>query len=660
MESVNYTSNYLKYINGAIISVCFLVCVIMQNNSHEIFNIGINPTNTELACEINQDYTVVQRITRPFEDIYVIYINLPTFSDRERDGVVSVKVMNNGKVVGEKQLDANELSDFEYFEVALSDAKGQIGDVFEVVITATSTTGKSVGMWKNENQYSNILSATLDINGQTYTNAITNMKLEYKTCKLHSCWLYFGLLILGMILLNDNVLKKVKSIITFEHVYVVSLFIVGLIILYFRSAKFENAFIYAEDGTYISRLLNNGFLSSTFSTRSGGANDFWNVGSYVLLECSLILNRMFYGYDITQLAFIIGWVANIFWVTVALVAYAVFAKKSKGLSLAMYFCILLIPMGNSGIEVFGRVLNEVFIFPVLASLILYQMWEQKYTLSKNNMLKQLVVLICGMSFPISFGALGIWMFFGGIIAIKNKKCKEFIFANWINIVSSLIFLMILPSMLGSQGSAQGMETNYDSIIEFVIARHFIYPLVYLWYKELNDIVVVLVFVVTMLFILAANIKDWRKNNCLTKYNIFTIISIACILASSIMRLPMSSIFRQYEHTYPDRYYYGCNILFMMLFIHAIYVLFYQNRIAMKVVVYILICNLIVNPELNYVLAESEWAMGNSNKYSWEKSIEMADIVVLNGECVEINIPPSDLEGTWYVELPLQYYLHSSQ
>lgn len=659
MELVNYMSNYIKYIKGAIIIVGFLVCVIMQNNSREIFNIGAKSTNTELACEINKGDTVEQRITRPFEDIYRIYINLPTFSDRERDGVVSVKVINNGKVVGEKQIDANELSDYEYFEVALSDTRGQIGDVFEVVITATSTTGKSVGVWRNENQYSNILSAALIINGQTYTNAITNIKIEYKTCKLHGCWLYFGLLILGILLLNDNALTKINNI-SFEHVCIVSLFIAGVIILYFRSAKFENAFIYAEDGKYISRLLNNGFLSSAFSTRSGGTDDFWNVGSYVLLKCSLILNRMFYGYDITQLAFIIGWVANIFWVTVALTAYAVFAKRSKGLSLAMYCCILLIPMGNSGIEVFGRVLNEVFIFPVLASLLLYQIWEQKYTLSKNNMLKQLVILICGMSFPVSFGALGIWMFFGGIIAIRNKKFKEFIFANWINIVSSLIFLMILPSMLGSQGSAQGMKTDYDSIIEFVIARHFIYPLVYLWYNELNDIIVALVFVVIMVFISAANIKDWRKDNCLTQYNIFTIISIACILVSSIMRLSMSSMFSQYEYTYPDRYYYGCNILFLMIFIYAIYVLLYHNKIVMKIAVYMLICNLIVNPKLNYALAESEWALGNSNKYSWEKSIKMADIVVLNEECVKINIPPSDIDGTWYVEMPLQYYLPSSQ
>ena len=76
------------------------------------------------------------------------------------------------------------------------------------------------------------------------------------------------------------------------------LFLVGLILLFFRSAyTLLVPCIYTEDGVWMSSILNNGFLNTLFHARG----DYLVCGNILLLGIVLLLNNMLFGENLNYL-----------------------------------------------------------------------------------------------------------------------------------------------------------------------------------------------------------------------------------------------------------------------------------------------------------------------------------------------------------------------
>lgn len=640
----------------ALIVVGIIICMMLQlNGTYEICDLGADDENVELLCELEDGIVVKQTLLRPYEYINSIYLNCPTFSDRARNGILQISVYNNGHLVGEASLSVEQIYDNIAVEIPLIETKGNCGDLLEIEMEASSEVGKAIGIWKIQNDNVNLLNACLEVNG-VEVEGITSMAVECETGKMCDAWLYLCIFAIGVIIVGGYAEKLYFFAVKPQVISVIYMLCFGMVVLYFRSARFEAPYIYAEDGLYLSRLLNDGFFGSAFMTRSGRGNDFLNLGSYILLYLSLMINRCIFGFNLLNLPLVIGWVSNLFWTIVAIVVYFCLKDKSKVGAFAMYCTTLLVPMGISGAEVFGRVLNEVFIFPVLACVVLMLLWERRYESSGRNMILQFVLMICGFSFPISFGAIAIWIFLGFFVALKEKNIVIFLRANIINLTSVVFMLVLLPTMLGSEGASAGMEITISSLIEFILARHFLFGFIYFGYNLMNDIVVVLLFLLTISLVGWANITEWMKHKELTKYNVFSIISIACIGASALMRIKMSSMFVQYTSSYPDRYYYGCNLLFILLVFYAIFIVV-KKRIFVNLCVFLYVGFLCMNPHLYYDREDGLWINGNSDESTWEECLENAEDSVLgDGATVAIYTFPNTNEKQIEMDIPINYYL----
>ena len=142
------------------------------------------------------------------------------------------------------------------------------------------------------------------------------------------------------------------------------LFLIGLIILFFRSAyTIIVPSLYAEDGAWISYILNNGFIQAVFHVRP----DYLVSGNIILLGIALLLNTIFCGENLNYLPHFTTLVHYIFFSLTALLPYVCFKGTiRKSLRLLTWLCILLVPLGNSGVEIFGKILNVGYLFFFIA------------------------------------------------------------------------------------------------------------------------------------------------------------------------------------------------------------------------------------------------------------------------------------------------------
>lgn len=338
---------------------------------------------------------------------------------------------------------------------------------------------------------------------------------------------------------------------------IVILFLAALIIFLFRGHVFSYNVIYAEDGLYLSNIIRDGFLRSCLQTRSGGTDDFFNLGSYIMLEVAYCLNKLIYGNSIIYLPIFVGVVASVFFSLIAVLGYVVFAQKNALAGVIMWITVVLVPTGVSGGEIWGKVLNTVWLYPLLTEFLLLLSKNQNMVRAKKFFIA-VIIMICGLSFPVSFGVLGIWEMVYFLKNAINRNVKGYFILDKAYIIVLVIGLLLLPSMMGSKGATDGLVINESSLIEFVFARHFLYTYTYFFYNHLTDFSVIIIW--CTITILSVYIIIKKGNDKAESFAAFFSI-YGAIFASAFMRLQMSDFFDNYSSSYPDRYYYGCNLLF---------------------------------------------------------------------------------------------------
>lgn len=129
------------------------------------------------------------------------------------------------------------------------------------------------------------------------------------------------------------------------------------------------------------------------------------------------------------------------------------------------------------------------------------------------------------------------------------------------ILGSLIFLLLIVKVLIISPVLSPPKGHLDSsfifsnAIEMFLARSMFYPVIYPIYKRMNDISVILI----SAFIFVGFFKFSSKQNY--GLYIFGFYSLAIFtLAAAIFRPGLSGMLNNYSSTFPDRYYYGQNLL----------------------------------------------------------------------------------------------------
>lgn len=332
--------------------------------------------------------------------------------------------------------------------------------------------------------------------------------------------------------------------------------------------------IYAEDGTWLGKIMQHGIIDTAF-----GARDAFPVLGLILLEwLALKLNVAFFNGSIFLLPQSIFIVANTFCALVAIAPVVAFrVALPLWIRLGFVACVVFMPTGSSGNEIFGRILNLGFLFPLLVICSIHVARRTAY--SAVFALQLAFLLVAALTFPVCLAIMGVWLLME--ISILGLQRDSNVTSSTMNpgrtiaglAVVALGVISMPPDVLTFQGGAN-LPYSQEGLIDFAIGRLVAYPFVAGFYSALSDWIVVAVGFLLTALVIAVLIRSRKSERALIA---LLVLGFGVYwAATAVMRSGLTSFFGTFENTYPDRYAYGLNVLGAWVAITTAYVL-WQKR-----------------------------------------------------------------------------------
>jgi hypothetical protein len=211
-----------------------------------------------------------------------------------------------------------------------------------------------------------------------------------------------------------------------------------------------------------------------------------------------------------------------------------------------------------------------------------------------------------------------------------------------------------PDFLSSKGGA-ALPLNIYGLIDMGLCRMILYPLIVSFYGVMNDHLSILIFSFLLFFtvrnIANNNIIIFLRSDAFIFFSGFSIFFLSTI----IMRAGFSSWFGGYNNTFPDRYFYAINILFVQF----LYVLFINNNNLRKILLLLFFANVLIISSKIFELNKTHF---NFEKYGSFKQMfcnmeknKIPEFIEKNQGTVDIPIYPVDHQFIWKFTIPLQDY-----
>jgi len=334
--------------------------------------------------------------------------------------------------------------------------------------------------------------------------------------------------------------------------------------------------LYAEDGVWLGLVMQNGFWDTAFHAREG----FPVLGLVGLDWIALKLDLIFSKGQIFDLPFYVWAVSVGFLSAVSVFPLIAFRSiLSLRYRLGLVLILPLMPVGASGNEIYGRIGNLGFLFPLIC---VYSICLLRSSLSSNAvfMICLIIVAISAMTFPVCLGILMLWLMTEISLMLSKKYNldvnKYFVGIDTYNLGRILLLAFVffvciyfMPSNLFSYAGGAQLPTKTAGWIDYVGGRLALYPLVSSFYSLMTNLATVLSCIFIIIFFL------WgvaAKNHGKVRFvNLFLLASFVLYLASTaIMRSGFTSLFGDYTNSFPDRYFMGINVLFLVVLLFNVY------------------------------------------------------------------------------------------
>lgn len=466
---------------------------------------------------------------------------------------------------------------------------------------------------------------------------------------------------------SDKVLKRL------ERTELVLLFLVGIIILFIRSAYTVSCpTIYTEDGTWMGMILTNGFWDTLLHAKA----TYLVFGNIIMLGISLALNTLFCGDNLNYLPHFVTLVHYIFYSLVALLPVICFKYDlQKKIRILVWFLILTVPLGGSAFEIMGKISNTGYVVYVIAYCLLhYRVFHRtKMTVAKVIAI-DVGLFLCCTTHPGCFVLVGLAFILDAVMQykelqmIEHRTVKELL-KGWMKIPSNIswIILGILCCLAAgyiklfldfeSQEPITLFAGGVYPTIEF-FARCLLFYIVYPIYTHLNDPIVVLLFIMvlaTIIFVYAQKAIDKREKLILTLSLVVTIIYfLMTMIGRGGMIIPALN---KYTTSWVDRYYYGLNITTL---IPMAFVLQYLLKTGIKPAKYLsytvaawLLCCPFINP--SYIFQYTNANTSSTHVVPFKDRIFQISYDPTSDICVV----PIDFEG-WTMQINEGNYWASVQ
>ncbi len=382
----------------------------------------------------------------------------------------------------------------------------------------------------------------------------------------------FSLFILAfvVIVLIISMIKKLKKAVETKDFHSILFFVFIPIIFLFLVLRnmdsFINPVLFAEDATWMSVIMNNGFWTAMINARP----DYFVIGNIMLLYISKFLAFAFYGYDMSLLPYTVSFVSFLF-ISCFNASPIILLKKYISIKYLIVLVLLLtfIPFGNSSNEFFGRILNLGFVFfPLAAMLLLKRIIINKESYSKIVIIDILLV-ICILTNPIT--AILVFSYFSYFILekiyLKDFKIHKLdVFSVSFAIVVSIsvllfVYIAYIKATVVVITPFQDQALNMSSIIENLISRAILFPFISNFYLSFTDGYAIFAFILLLsllYFVFKSTAIVYRE------YLLFFYSTILVIGITFITRPRITHYIDSYVNSYPDRYFYAQNVMFLLL------------------------------------------------------------------------------------------------
>ena len=327
--------------------------------------------------------------------------------------------------------------------------------------------------------------------------------------------------------------------------------------------------IFAEDGSWFEKIARDGPFAASLTVRPG----FPVLGLTLLQSAAILAIDVFFSGDIFYLPAAYFVVSNAFLAGLALFMFCVLRRfLSAAASLGAVIATVLMPVGLDGNEIFGRILNLVFLFPPLTFLLLVDMSRSRRSWAALLPITA-VLLVCLMTLPVAHLVVVSWLALALTLQILPRKAITPT-TSWmadrpygwrligIVIVCVAIAAVLLPpDVLTDSGGAKA-PIAFSAMIEFALARTVLYPFVAAFYDRLSDATTVALTALYAAVCIFALVRQIRLGGLSDKalLLVFAAMCLGCqVVALVIFRPGLTSLFDHYRSTFPDRYFYGANI-----------------------------------------------------------------------------------------------------
>lgn len=654
-----------------VITVFFMVIAALLWKCHDIeyFLTAEMYENSSYAAapELTRETRYSQQIPCLMDGTESIGLQFANYGDRENFGTIKVEIYaSESEQLSMRYLDAPQIADglYEYFPLSRSvDA----GEMLQIDIVGDSEPGQGVTLWSTENQLLAQNGARFTVNGEPQPTQL-NVAFGYQDPVLSPDFTLL-LLLSCLILWFTGVPQAVyaqwrkRGIIQRLMSYAV-LLLIGVTLVSLRNLQFiSTPIIYGEDGQFLVRQMEDGLLRTLFETRGGSTADFSNTGVYLILWIASKTNIALNGYNLAAFPFWMGIYSNLFFAFTAVLGFRAFSLCcNRRAGVIAYLAVLLVNLGDSSAEVLGRALNMSFLWTATVAFLLMIQFQKDNQTGAESIAIGLLCFIGAFTFPVCFLEIGIYLIAVFLRSLKDRQWKKRVGANFVLIVAMAGGVWSLPRLLSSEGLGAVYTYQSQSAVEFFGARHILYPLVAMFYSDLSDLKVVVLCVLYIVIVALATVLQFRKTKYICNtYTVFAVITLGTCFSSAFMRRTLTALFNGYQWSYPDRYFYSCNILSMLLFFFALYII--AERIPLKRLrilpnMLVAFC-LLINSDLFYFTNPNyNILFGKEYLGTFAENCEKA---VRETECIdwENGILVALYPNGWNTSFPVQYVLSTT-
>lgn len=337
---------------------------------------------------------------------------------------------------------------------------------------------------------------------------------------------------------------------------VISMLAIAGVILTLRNLEpLTNDIAFAEDGAWLGIAMTKGWWHTLVNARI----DYFVWGNLLFVYLATLTSDIFCGDKLACYPLALTFWSYFFYASVSVLCYYI----TKGflptaIRWMIFLATMMIPLGDTSGEVFGKICNIGFYFVFIATLLMFA----KQRSPKTTPLTDIVLLICVSTNPVCLVLTTLFSFFTLIDRDIKKWIKKYgaVTAGCIIIGGFIFFRMIAIPSKGTTGSFR-----FESLIEVSLAKAFIYPFIFPFYTHMTDTIVVALSLIILAIMAFLLIKEKSKDvktlvlMCAVAYFTYAFFTI-------YMRRNLSEVIGGYTSTFPDRYFMGLNLIVMFSFL----------------------------------------------------------------------------------------------